>query len=293
MADDPSGGERVPKPPGRESGPESPGTRKPAPKPRPAPEPIDADRDDDFDDLDDFNIGPVMTVWMRLGYVIMLLGVAAIVIYLVLIILYPDQFATPDWIGEKSPKKNGKASIEVDLTQIKSFKIGGLHLGDSLDVVRRTFPSISLQANPNFGPSDHVAQIGRYRHHEGDHQAFFRGPKQGNRLFKVETRHTYAKISYLELLGELSGRYGKPQKSTCGAQEKEIGIRCELYWRMSETLVKAIILTTAPRGGGAAVTELFVQARDIRPDTYFSRLKAQQKKPAKKKKSLKDVRPGN
>lgn len=296
-------------PPGDDTVPEPAGARKPgqAKKPpgkdqAPAPDPIDDDGDSqggDSDDLDDFEFEGdygKTTALMKFGYVILLAGMAFMIGYLVLIVIYPDRFATQDWIGGKSKKKEA-VSIEVDLTLIKSFQIGGLRLGYTPEEARRAFPSIRLTATPSFGPSDRGAQIGYYRHHDGDYQAFFRGPEKGNRLFKVESRHTYSEISYLELLTELSGRYGKPQKSDCGPLEGEIGIRCELYWRMSETLLKARILTAAPKGGGDSVTELFVQARDTRPNLYFFRLKAQQEarteKGPKKKKSLKDLRPGN
>ncbi|MDA0306508.1 MAG: hypothetical protein O3B76_09535 [Proteobacteria bacterium] len=284
MADGPAGGGKIPEPTGG---------RQPAKNPDKTPDPTGDD-----DDLDDFLLESTygkISIWMRLGYFLLLAGIAAMVGYLVLLVVFPEKFASQDWIGEKSQKTKTGTSIAVDLTLLKSFKIGGLSMSFTPEEARRTFPSLSLTANPNFGPSDQVAQFGHYRHHDGEYKVFFRGPKQGNRLFKVESRHTYSKISYLELLTELSGRYGKPQKSDCGAQEKQIGISCELYWRMSETLVSAKILTTAPKGGGPSVTELFMQATDIRTNIYFSRLKIQledREEEAKKKRDFKDVKTG-
>jgi len=284
MAVGPAGGGNIPEPAGG---------REPAKKPDKTPDPTDDD-----DDLDDFLLESAygkISIWMRLGYFLLVVGIAAMVGYLVLLVVFPEKFSSQDWIGEKSQNKKTGTSIAVDLTLLKSFKIGGLRMSFTPEEAQRTFPSLTLTANPNFGPSDHVAQFGHYRHHDGDYQVFFHGPKQGNRLFKVESRHVYSKISYLELLTELNGRYGKPQKSVCGAQEKGIGISCELYWRMSETLVSAKILTTAPKGGGPSVTELFIQARDIRTNIYFSRLKNQLEdrvKEVKKKRDFKDVKPG-
>jgi len=289
MAVGPAGGGNIPEPArGRK-----PAAKTPAPQPGPVP-----DQTGDEDDLDVFVLESTygkISIWMKLGYLILVAGIAAMVGYLVLLVVFPERFASQDWIGEKSQKKKTGTSIVVDLTLLKSFKIGGLRMSFTPEEAQRTFPSLTLAANPNFGPGDQVAQFGHYRHHDGDYQVFFHGPKQGNRLFKVESRHTYSKISYLELLTELSGRYGKPQKSDCGAQEKEIGIRCELYWRMSETLVSAKILTTAPKDGGAAITELFMQATDIRTNRYFSRLKNQLEdrgKETRKKRDFKDVKTG-
>ncbi len=290
MAVGPAGGGNIPEPArGRK-----PAANPPAPPSGPASGPTDVD-----DDLDDFVFEAAygkISIWMRLGYFLLVVGIAAMVGYLILLVVFPERFASQDWIGEKSQKTKTGTSIAVDLTLLKSFKIGGLHMSFTPEEAKRTFPSIFLVDNPNFGPSDNVAKTGTYRYHDGDYKVFFRGPKQGNRLFKVESRHTYSKISYLELLTELSGRYGKPQKSDCGAQEKEIGIRCELYWRMSETLVSAKILTTAPKDGGAAITELFMQAKDTRTNIYFSRLKIQledrEKEAKKKKRDLKDVKTG-
>lgn len=285
MAVGPAGGGNTPEP-RRER---EPAATQPGPDPDPT---------DDDDDLDEFLLESAygkISPWMKLGYFLLVAGIAAMVGYLVLLVVFPERFASPDWIGGKSQKEKTETSIVVDLTLLKSFKIGGLRMSFTPEEVRRTFPSIRLTANPNFGPGDHVAQFGHYRHHDGDYKVFFRGPKQGNRLFKVESRHTYSKISYLELLSELSGRYGKPQKSLCGVQEKEIGISCELYWRMSETLISAKILTTAPKGGGPSVTELFIQARDIRTNIYFSRLSIQLQdrgKELRKNRAFKDLKFG-
>ena len=275
MADqDPQNG-NPPKPPGRRMG-KGRGKailkeqRKPPETPRAA---RDFDPDDDPDDdldLDDFGIDPLygkMTLGMRLVYFLMIVGFVAMVGYLILIILFPDQFGLRDWIGSAAPE------TESERVWLKGFQLGGVYLGVTPDEVRRDYPSLRLEPNPNAGPDDKIYQFGRFLHHGGEYQISFLGPKRGNRVFEVHSLHTYQKVSYLELLTELSGRYGKPGQSECQASETDIGIQCVLYWRTKDTLLNAQINTIAPKGGGEAKTTLEVTAKDIRPDHFFARVK--------------------
>ncbi len=277
MADqDPKNG-TVPDPPGKSRG-KGRGRaihkehRKPPEAPRAAQDPdldpLDDDLDDDLD-LDDLGIDPLygkMTWGMRLAYFLMLVGFVVMVGYLILIILFPDQFGLRDWIGSQAPETGSERA------RLKGFQLGGVYLGVTPDEVRRDYPSLRLEPNPNAGPNDKTHQFGYFFHHEGEYQISFLGPKRGNRAFVVQSLHTYQKVSYLELLTELSGRYGKPGKSECQASETDIGIQCILFWRTKDTLLNARINTIAPKGGGEANTTLEVTAKDIRPDRFFARV---------------------
>ncbi len=271
MADqDPQNG-NVSEPPGRSMGKgRGKATLKEQRKPPDAPRAArDPDPDDDLD-LDDFAIDPLygkMTLGMRLVYFLMIVGFVAMVGYLILIILFPDQFGPRDWIGSAAPETGSER------VRLKGFQLGGVYLGVTPDEVRRDYPSLRLEPNPNAGPDDKIYQFGRFLHHGGEYQISFLGPKRGNRVFEIHSLHTYQKVSYLELLTELSGRYGKPGQSECQASETDIGIQCVLYWRIKGTLLNAQINTIAPKGGGEAKTTLEVTAKDIRPDHFFARVK--------------------
>ena len=275
MADQDSQNGNIPDPPGKNRG-KGRGkailkeNRKPPEAPRAAQDSdLDPDLDDDLE-LDGFGIDPLygkMTLGMRLAYFLMLVGVVAMVGYLILIILFPDQFALRDWIGSAAPETGSEQ------VRLKGFQLGGVYLGVTPDEVRRDYPSLRLEPNPNAGLNEKTYQFGYFFHHEGEYQISFLGPKRGNRVFEVQSLHTYQKVSYLELLTELSGRYGKPGKSECQASETNIGIQCILYWRTKDTLLNAQINTIAPKDGGEAKTTLQVTAKDIRPDHFFARVK--------------------
>ena len=85
-------------------------------------------------------------------------------------------------------------------------------------------------------------------------------------------------VSYLELLTELSGKYGKP------AEDEIIAIQCTLRWEMKGVLIEALIRTAVPEGGLDPQTLLAVTATDTRPDSAFIGLK--EKKIRKKLPSL-------
>ena len=87
-------------------------------------------------------------------------------------------------------------------------------------------------------------------------------------------------VSYLELLTELIGKYGKPAESGCRAEDEIINIQCTLRWEMKGLLIR----TAVPEGGLVAETLLAVTVTDIRPDSAFIGLK--EKKIGKKLPSL-------
>ena len=238
---------------------------------RPAP----ADETDLDDDLDDYDIGPAydeMTLPIRLAYYLFLLSIPVLIGYLILLIMFPDEFAPRNWVSEARLEKEGTI-------QLKGFQLGGIYLGSTPGEARRVYPLLRLEANPNAGVTDQIAHYGYFTHHGGEYRISFLGPKKGSRAFKVRSTHAYSKVSYLELLEELSGRYGKPGEADCQASEKTIGIQCALYWRMADALVNAQIKTTAPKGDGEAMTTLVVTAKDTRPDHFFASRKPKIRKP--------------
>jgi hypothetical protein len=91
-------------------------------------------------------------------------------------------------------------------------------------------------------------------------------------------------VSYLELLTELSGEYGKLAESGCRAEDEIIAIQCTLRWEMKGVLIEALIRTAVPEGGLDAQTLLAVTATATRPDSAFIGLK--EKKIRKKLPSL-------
>ena len=132
--------------------------------------------DDDDLELDGFGIDPLygkMTLGMRLAYFLMLVGVVAMVGYLILIIVFPDQFSPRDWIGSAAPEAGSER------VRLKGFQLGGVYLGVTPDEVRRDYPSLRLEPNPNAGLNDKTHQFGRFFYHEGEYQISFLGPKDG------------------------------------------------------------------------------------------------------------------
>ena len=269
MADDPPN-EKVPEPPRDNAAHEK---RKARERQRQAGEaPRDSRRDSgvglEYDDEDDFELDPSyadphrMTLGMRFLYFLLLMVIAGLVGYLVLIILYPEQFAARDWIGAKSTKERA-GQDETAAAALMGFQLGGIPLGISPEEARRVYPSMRLE------PAPYSRQTGYFLHHNGQYQVSFRNPEHGGRAFRVKSEHTYPKVSYLELLTELSGKYGKPVKSGCGAEDETIAIRCTLRWKMKGVLVEALIRTAVPAGGQDAQTLLAVTATDTRPDSAF------------------------
>ena len=126
------------------------------------------DLDDDDLDLetstDDIN---KMTIGMRVVSFLTFLGMAAMVGYLILLVLYPERFGSQEWIGASSEKQ---ADAPV---RLKGFELGNVTLGMTTDKVLRVYPSLRLEAAPN------GEQTGLFRHHEGDYQVFFREPAKG------------------------------------------------------------------------------------------------------------------
>ena len=93
-------------------------------------------------------------------------------------------------------------------------------------------------------------------------------------------------VSYLELLTELSGKYGQLAEAGCRAEDEIIAIQCTLRWEMKGVLIEALIRTAVPEGGQDAQTLLAVTATDTRPDSAFIGLKE-----TKKRKKLPSLMP--
>ncbi len=228
------------------------------------------DEDDDGlefeDDFSDQNLSDPsgMNNWIRLLMVLFFMAMTGMVGYMILTILYPDQFTTPSWIGATSIKKPAKSGTEP--FQRKGFLLGGIRLGMTPLQTRVVYPTVQLEPTPN---SD--GQTGFFVHHGGEYTIYFLGPNKGDRAFRIRSRHSYAKVSYLELLSELSERYGKPTNANCESEEKVIAIQCTLNWKMMDVELNALIRTEAPEGQGEAQTMLRVTATDIRPPGTFLR----------------------
>ena len=233
------------------------------------------DFEDDFSDqyLSDSS---GMNNWIRLLMVLFFMTVTGLAGYLILTILYPDQFASPSWIGATALKKSTKSGTQS--FQRKGFLLGGIRLGMTPSQTRVVYPTAQLEPTPN---SD--GQTGFFVHHDGEYTIYFLGPNKGDRAFRIRSQHSYPKVSYLELLSELSERYGKPTKANCESEEKAIAIQCTLNWKMMDVELDALIRTEAPEGQGEAQTMLRVTATDIRPPGTFIRPADEAREKARKK----------
>ena len=230
---------------------------------------------DDLAFVEAFGDPSAMTPGMRIVTALVLFAVIAMVGYLVLLVLYPDQYGPEDWIGAGSFKPAG---VEAPpMAELKGFELGGIHLGLPADEAFKVYPSMRFTPNPKGG------RIGAYRHHEGQYRVFFHGLEKNGRAYRIESRHVFAKISYLELLTELSQRYGQPTGSECGTEQKTIAIECHLVWAYPTVGLSANIKTTVSEDDNRASTALSVTAIDIRPESIFAG-------PGKKNRSLGDIR---
>jgi hypothetical protein len=239
-----------------------------------------ADPDEDLaftDDLDfeeTFGDPSGMTLGMKIATTLMILVAVVMVVYLVLLVLYPERYGPEDWIGAKAPKQAGAKAPSLEA--LKGFELGGIQLGLPADEAFKVYPSMQFTPNPKGG------RIGAYQYHEGQFQVFFHGLEKSGRAYRIESRHVFTKISYLELLTELSQRYGQPSKSECGAGDEIIAIECHLVWTYPTFGLSANIKTTVSDDGSRASTALRVIAIDIRPDSFFTQ-------PAETKKSIKGI----
>ena len=249
----------------------------PRDSPRDSGDALEHDDDDDFEQDQAYADPHRMTLGMRWGYFLLLMVIAGMVGYLILIVLYPEQFAARDWIGAKSTKER-TSQEEAAAAALKGFQLGGIHLGISPADALRVYPSMRLE------PAPYRRQTGYFLHHDGQYQVSFRSPERGGRVFRVKSEHTYPNVSYLELLTELSGKYGKPVKSGCGAEDEIIAIQCTLRWKMKGVLIEALIRTAVPEGGQDAQTLLAVTATDTRLDSAFIGLKGEKGKKKVRKK---------
>lgn len=204
-----------------------------------------------------------ITTGMRVTFTLLMIGVTGMISYLVLLILYPEQFSPKDWIGATADKKI-HATAETQALA-RGFELGGIKLGISPTEAKLIYPSLRLEPDPG-------GQKGFFLHHDGDYQIFFKGLEQKERAYLVQSRHSFPKVSYLELLSELSARYGRPTGSSCTAAENEISIQCNLFWKKTRVHLTAKIKTSASQGGEDTRTLLRVTASDIRPDSFFQKL---------------------
>ncbi len=238
--------------------------------PQEAPDDIEDFDDDDLESFDDLN---KMTLGMRVVSVLTFLGVAAMVGYLILLVIYPDRFSPQDWIGASSEKQAGA------LARLKGFQLGGVTLGMTTDETRRVYPSLRLEPAPN------GEQTGLFRHHEGDYQVFFRGSDRGGLAYRIQSLYYFPRVSYLELLTEITGRYGKPTGSDCGTPGDTIAILCRLHWKMKGVKLDAEIRTSVSESGNEARTALRVTATDTRRDIAHAKARK------KKTRRLQDINP--
>ena len=233
--------------------------------PAPAPDP---DLDDDFTEDDLSPDSARMTFWIRIVYAALFLVVAGMVTYLVLVILYPEQFAKTSWIGAKPSSKEAAGGGKP-----AGFGLGGIVLSMTPADVKAIYPETRLATLPEGGTT------GLFRHHDGDYRVWFHGPERGERAYRIRSQHAYPTISYVELLAELANKYGPPDGSNCGAEQGTIAIGCRLQWALPDAALDAQIRTAAPPAGAApgtaAVTTLIVTATDLRPDSVFSGQRAQ------------------
>jgi len=207
--------------------------------------------------------------WMRFVYVIVFMVMLATMGYLVLIILYPEQFGSPSWIGAEGRAGN-PTGAGGDATP-PGFKLGDVRLGMAPDEVLRAHPKLRLEPEAGGG------LVGAFDYHDGRYRVWFRALEHGRAAYRVQSQHFYAKISYLELLGELSERYGKPTKSGCGSAEKDFAIGCALQWDLGDTIVDALVRTAVAEGEREAKTLLSVTAADTRPPREVYRPRPQPK----------------
>ena len=139
---------------------------------------LENDADGDLD-LDQAYADPHrMTLTMRLQYFLSLMVIASMVGYLILIVLYPEQFAARDWIDATATKEDEAAAA------LKRFKLGGIHLGIFAEEAGRVYPSMRLE------PAPYRRQTGYFLHHDGQYQVSFRSPERGGRAFRVKSEHT-------------------------------------------------------------------------------------------------------
>jgi len=235
-------------------------------------QPPDPDSDDDAidDDLMDDALPSDpnrMTLGMRVFFVVLMLAVAGMITYLVLNILYPEQFAKPSWIGAKSTKESGSGGGGAAMP--KGFQVGGIAMGMTPAEAKAVYPDIRFEPAPGGGTT------GVFRHHDGEYRVTFHAPDHRERAYRISSRHVYPKVSYVDLLSQMSGKYGRPEATSCGAEEGTIAIRCALQWTLVDAALDAQIRTAAPAGGADAtkdaVTTLTVTAVDLRPDVMFQK----------------------
>ena len=125
-----------------------------------------------------------MTPTMRLLYFLFLMVIAGMVGYLILIVLYPEQFAARDWIDATATKERPPLKEDEAVAALKGLKLGGIHLGISAEEAGRVYPSMRLE------PAPYRRQTGYFLHHDDQYQVSFRSPERGGRAFRIKSEHT-------------------------------------------------------------------------------------------------------
>ena len=202
-----------------------------------------------------------MTTGMKAVTALVGTGFIVMIVYLVLLVLYPDEYGAEDWIGSEGSQK---AAQNRSSASLKGFELGGIHLGLAADEALKVYPDMTFKPNPG------ARRIGTYRHQDGDYRVLFHGLEINTRAWRIDFLHEFTKIFYLDLLTELSQRYGQPSRSGCGAEGRIIAIECELIWQYPTFSLTARIKTTVSDDGDRASTALAITALDLRPDSFFA-----------------------
>jgi len=217
-----------------------------------------------------------ITAGMWVMFTLLIIFVAGMVLFLLLIIVYPDQFSPKDWIGATGDKKI--SGVNDRQPNAAAFKLGGVALRMIPSAVKDIYPSLTMTPDPGGG------RMGSFTHHEGEYQVTFKGLEHGEQAFRIQSSHLFRKISYLDLLSELSTRYGQPNGSDCTADDKGVSIQCNLFWKLPGVRLTAEIKTAVAKNGDTARTRLTVTALDLHPGNGASTIG--QRKP---KRELKDL----
>ena len=106
-----------------------------------------------------------MTPGMRVMFTLLMIGVAGLILYLGLLILYPEQFSPKNWIGATVDKQ--MCSNTENQALAGGFELGGIILGMSPTEARHTYPSLRLEPNADGGQKRY------FLHHDGNYQIFF------------------------------------------------------------------------------------------------------------------------
>ena len=102
-----------------------------------------------------------MTPGMRVMFTLLMIGVAGLILYLGLLILYPEQLSPKNRIGATVDKQMYSNTENQALGG--GFELGGIILGMSPTEARHTYPSLRLEPNTDGGQKRYLL------HHDGDY----------------------------------------------------------------------------------------------------------------------------